>query len=589
MDRLAREKTGSETKEIPETSQPAWFIPLLVLLLVFIMAARTPLDSDMWWHLRAGEATLQAGSPVLVDAFSTTRAGATWINHSWLAQAGMSLTHRLGGTIGLAALVASLAALSLGLVYLQMEGPPILRAFILVMAAAVAAPVWSPRPQLASLVLFGAVGYLLYLYKYRRKDRLWLLAPLFVLWSNLHGGYVLGLLLVGAMAAGETLNHLLGFGGQEVLSWKRILRLVAWGVAGALLVLINPNGLGMWAIPFQTLNVGALQSSIPEWASPDFHQISQQPFLWLLMAILGTAGASKRRMDGSDLVGVALFARLSFMARRNFGPFAMLAAPVLARQLAPLLHERWYEFALSIRRIFGNGLDHSVLSRPIPLKTARVINLTILSLLAIAAVGKLSLVARPEFVEQASRDLYPVGAIGWLGENHPSGPIFNAYDWGGYLLWMLDEYPVFVDGRTDLFGGELLHSYMRAAAGQAGWEAVLSRYTINLVLMQASSGLVKKLEREPDWVKAYSDSMAVVFVRRQSMHSRETFDALSGFDLSQERARTGRWVSQGSRPDEGIGLYEVRGIDNISRREVIDLIGDTTDPVGRPGGRWMAN
>lgn len=108
------------------------------------------------------------------------------------------------------------------------------------------------------------VSYLLYLYKWRGLDRLWLLPLVFALWSNLHGGYVLGLLLITAMLGGETLNHLLARRGPEVLAWARVGRLLAWMLAAILAVLVNPNGLNTWLIPFQTVNVGVLQQFISE-------------------------------------------------------------------------------------------------------------------------------------------------------------------------------------------------------------------------------------------------------------------------------------------------------------------------------------
>src|SRR3972149_5939673 len=185
-----------------ESLQKKSFILTVMLILLFAMAARTPLDSDLWWHLRAGEATWQSGKPILTDIFSHTRAGTPWINHSWLSQVGIYLLYRVGSYLMLSATVAILATLSMGLVYIQMEVSLILRAFLILLATPVAALVWSPRPQMASLVLFGVLAYLLYLYKWRQRDYLWVCVPLFVLWSNLHGGYVLGLLLFGMLIVG---------------------------------------------------------------------------------------------------------------------------------------------------------------------------------------------------------------------------------------------------------------------------------------------------------------------------------------------------------------------------------------------------
>src|SRR5512140_2534989 len=110
------------------------------------MIARMPLDTDLWWHLRAGETTLQSGRPMLVDSLSFTRFGTAWINHSWLAEVIMALLFRGSGYLGLSALVAGAAALSMALIYRQMQAPPLWRAFVIIFAVVVSAPVWSVRP-----------------------------------------------------------------------------------------------------------------------------------------------------------------------------------------------------------------------------------------------------------------------------------------------------------------------------------------------------------------------------------------------------------------------------------------------------------
>jgi hypothetical protein len=502
-----------------EGSERRWFIPVVALILIFGMAARTPLDSDLWWHLRAGQATWELGWPLTVDLFSFTRYGEAWTNHSWLSQAILYGAYRTGGYLALGALAAGLAAASMGLVYAQMEGPALLRAFLLVLASAVAALVWSPRPQLFSLALFGVLAYVLYMFKWRQRDRLWTIVPLFILWSNLHGGYALGLLLIGATIAGETLNHSLGSRGPEVVPWKGIGRLALWGLAGWLAAALNPNGAAMWAIPFRTVGVGALQEFISEWASPDFHQFVQQPFLWLLFLTLGAAGLSRRRLDGSDLLAVAGFAYLAFLARRNFGPFAMVAAPVLSRHLLSILEDGrarleprmagWSAAGGAFSRLFRQDVTQAQLSPRLRLG----LNAAILALLGGAALLKLTIVASPGLVARYTAESFPVEAAAWIRANRPPGLLFNDYNWGGYLVWALREYPVFVDGRTDLYDDELLRAYLQAVRGETGWEATLDRYRINLVLVPAGSGLARELGRSEGWAAAYRDGVAVVFLR----------------------------------------------------------------------------
>lgn len=489
-----------------------WFIPAVTFILVFAMAARTPLDSDMFWHLRAGEATWSGGKPLLQDMFSFTRFGQHWINHSWLAQVGMFLLYRCGGYLALGFVTAMLATLSLGLVYPQMEGGPLLRAFVLVLAATVAAPVWSPRPQLASLVFFSAVTYVLYLYKWRGQERLWLLPLLFVVWSNSHGGYILGLLAIGALLVGETLNHGLGRAGEEVIEWNRILKLAGWGFMAGLAAGINPNGAATWSIPFKTVGIGALQESIAEWSSPNFHQLAQQPFFWMLVATLGAAGLSRRQLDGSELVCVAGFAYMAILARRNFGPFALVAAPVLARHISAVIEEQRARHAEKWRQFHADKWKNPDfhLNKHIRL----TLNLLIVIILALVAITKLILVSSPAYVNREITRLYPVDASVWIAQAQPVGNLFNEYNWGGYLVWALRDYPVFVDGRTDLFDQPLLETYQLTNAGEPGWQDRLDEFGVNLALVETGSGLAQKLALNPAWENTYTDELAKVFVRR---------------------------------------------------------------------------
>jgi hypothetical protein len=503
-------------KRISLKENSAGLIFPVIMLLIFIMAARSPLDTDLWWHLRIGEASLQAGHPILIDQFSLTRLGVVWTNHEWLSQIALYGLYRLGGFLVIGAAVALLASTSLALVYIQMGEPPLIKAFVLVLAALVAAPVWVPRAELVSLVLLGAVGYLLYLYKWKHTDRLWLFIPLFVLWSNLHGGYVVGLALSGAMVAGELLNILLGFKGPEILPLKKILRLVGWIIIAGLAVLINPNGIRVWLIPFQTVGINALQNYIVEWASPDFHQLIQQPFIWMLIAIIAAIGLSMKRLDGTDLVTIIIFTYLGLEARRNFGPFSIVVAPILSRYLWPAI-THWVERIIpSIKAFIGRikflkNLRFPPAEEYVSSRT-RLINFGIVAFLATVGIIKLYVVTSPAIMDDLQKGGTPAEAVSWIKTNHPEGNMLNSYNWGGYLLWNLREYPVFVDGRTDLYSDAIINQWLQVVNASTGWQAVLDHWDINLILTEPSWPIVKILP-SAGWRMLYQDNISIIFGR----------------------------------------------------------------------------
>jgi len=238
----------------------------IVLLLILIMALRMPMDTDMWWHLRAGQETWVNKQVYAVDTFSFTRQGESWINHSWFSQVLMYLMFQGGGFYALSIWVGICSVASMVFVYMQMEGHPLLRSAVLILTAVVSSVVWSPRPQIMSLVLFSLLSYLLYLYKQRGKIGILIgMIPLFVIWGNLHGGYVLGILLMGCFVVGGILNLSFSEDKTNLVSWKQIRLVTAFIVICLLAVLINPFGFDMWRIPFNTIGVETLQNLISEW------------------------------------------------------------------------------------------------------------------------------------------------------------------------------------------------------------------------------------------------------------------------------------------------------------------------------------
>ncbi|NMB69389.1 MAG: hypothetical protein GYA20_11580 [Chloroflexi bacterium] len=495
--------------DAPQTNR---LVMVLVLLLVFLMAARTPLDTDLWWHLRAGETTLKSGYPILTDTLSFTRYGDAWINHSWLSQVVLALIFRVGGYLGLSLTVALTAAASMAILYRQMAGPALFRAFIVLLATVVAAVVWSPRPQIFSLLFLAVCSLLLDDYRRYGKNRLWLLPPIFVLWSNLHGGYPLGLMVMGAYFAGEIVDSLFADAGQRQVHWRRLKTLLLLLVACSLAVAINPNGAAMWRIPFQTVGVGILQSAIPEWASPDFHDLVQQPFLWLLLLTVAGFALSGRRAAGADWISVVIFAASGLMARRNFGPFAMIAAPILSRHLWDAVDA----FRQAHPGVFTSRTG-SVSRRPAPAFLKKAINLTLVALIGFIAIVKLFVVSQPQFVRAYEANVFPVQAVEWLKAHPepaaaPAGNLFNAYAWGGYLTWAYPELPVFVDGRTDLFGDEIISQWLTVVEGGEGWRDILNRWDINVVMVEPDRPATALLV-ENGWRQVYADSTAVILRR----------------------------------------------------------------------------
>lgn len=474
----------------------------LTLIAVFAMAARTPLDTDTLWHLRAGEWQVEHRALLRTDVFSWSRAGQEWINHSWLSQLVLYGVYAALGDLGLALYTALLATAGMAFVYRACEGSAIVRAFVIVLAAAAAAVFWSPRPQMMSFLLSCVVLYLLWEHR-RGRDRLWLIPPIMALWANLHGGFAIGFVLMVLALLGEGVRWLIEgvlFPVRETAerpTLRPALRIGVVGLVSAAAVALNPYGPRMLAYPFQTVGIGVLRDFIQEWAAPDFHQPQTWPFIWLLLGTLILAGLSPRRLDWRDAVMVGGTAYSGLLAGRNIAVFAIAAAPVLA------LHAEAWLVAHAIR------FD---LRRP-PRGALAALNWLLLALALAAGAVKLGVALDRTTVEQAQRDLLPVHAAAFLEHEQPPGPLFNSYNWGGYLIWARREYPVYVDGRTDLYDDELLRAYLNTAFAQPGWDEHLNKIGANTVLIETSSPLAQVLLLSEGWERAYRDDLASVFVR----------------------------------------------------------------------------
>jgi hypothetical protein len=476
----------------------------IVFIAIFTMAVRVLADTDTWWHLQSGRWIIENGTVPRNDPFSHTKLGEPWIDHGWLAQAVIYLSFDAFGYAGPVLFVAAMVTLAFYFIWLQCrDGDPWLRAFVFVIAAVTSGGIWAARPQIVSFALAGLVTYLLYRYK-RGSDRAgWLLPLTVVLWVNIHGGFAIAFILMVAYLFGELGNQILGI--ETGIGWRRIGRLLLMMGLSFLLVPLNPNTFQMWAYPFQTVGIGVLQDFIAEWRPPNFHELHFHPFIWLLLAALTVLGLSKKRADFVDLTLVALFTYMTLLAARNIALFALVTAPVIVRYGTPVVAD-WQERVLKWE---PEGQRPNEEKRSLFL----IVNWLLLLLIMVVALIRISGPISAQANESEQTENLPVAAVDYLRENEPPGPLFNNYNWGGYIVWELPQYPVFVDGRTDLYGDELLREYLATVFANSGWGETLDKYDINLVFVESAAPLAEVLRQETGWEEVYRDEMASILVR----------------------------------------------------------------------------
>ena len=462
------------------------------------------IDPGTWWHVRSGEWMVTYGRILSHDEFSWTVHGHPWTNQSWLAEIAMYLIWRAAGFGGLSLAVGVLVTLAFGLAYLQTEGSVYLRSLTVLLAALASGVHWLLRPEIATLLLTSGFAYVLHEFRWAHSNRLWLLPPLMAVWVNLHGGFVIGFVLLGGVLVGQTADWLLGTRAPGVVGRRDVARLAATALACVAAALLNPYGPAILVLPFHLVSNSSL-GFFQEWMSPNFHSGATQPFAALLLLTFAAVGLSGRRIDLTDLLLYLGFAYLALFAARNIALFALIVPPILTRHAAPALQHIAARY-----RALAPVLDPRAPSgRSSPLLNG-AFALAMVATAAIEVAGPF----RMSVDQAAIRNQMPVAAVKAVQAMRPLGPMFNADIWGGYLIWTLRAaYPVYIDDRLDLYGDARMREYLGIMQGQKGWRALFSRAGIRLIIVPPWVPLASILRHEPAWKQIYADSTAVVFTR----------------------------------------------------------------------------
>lgn len=473
------------------------------------MAVRTPFDTDTWWHIRSGQYIVEQWTIPATDPFSFTRQDHPWIDHGWSAQIFWYGLYALGGWAVVSLGLAGLVTLAFWFVWRQIEGNIFVAALGMVLGAIVSSVVWAARPQMISFLLTAIVAYLLHRFK-RHDGRLLPWLPLIMLvWANIHGGFAIGFMLMGAYLVGELLNRLTRHEADPVVDTAGLKYLaLTIGLSLAAMV-VNPYTWRMWVYPFQTVGIGALRDFIVEWRSPDFHLNYVQPFAVMLLLVLVAMARAGRRADWTDLTLVSLWTAWGLFAARNIAIFGLVVTPILVRYADLAWTAQWQLWGYDQPPFAAAATSRRGARGPL-----RVVNWLLLSLIGIAALIKIALPLQPRTTLQVERDSMPYEAVEFIRAQRPQGPMLNSYNWGGYLIFKLwPDYPVYIDGRTDLYDDLFIRRYLRAAVADEDWPEILRTDGINLVVIEQDSTLAKFLRQEPGWRQIYRDDMAAIFSR----------------------------------------------------------------------------
>ncbi|MFN0072949.1 MAG: hypothetical protein ACKVVP_15805 [Chloroflexota bacterium] len=472
-------------------------VTLWLLVPMFLLAATryffAPTDLDYWWHLKTGQLMLETSSLPRADVFSYTSLGQPWVPHEWLTQLIYALTVRHFGFAGLAALWAMLGAGLWCTVYCTARarglGEP--AAIILVMwAAAMAFSVTSVRPQVLTALLLAATALLITRYKAGHARALWPLPVIFMFWVNLHGGYVIGLVLLGLTVVGETCALVLG---QKAAPLKSLLLV---SVLSGLATLISPNGLDALWYPFTYAGTGnGSMRHIAEWQSPNFHDPSFLIFGASVLLALAL-GLARKPLGPTEVLWSLLFSLMALTSLRHIPLYAIVVTPLIAGRIAAELP--WLAMPLSAWR------RPALMAVAWPMLLAGIV----------VQVHQSQPTGGPQLHAMALDPQYPRGAVEFLQGAGPETRIFNEYHWGGYLIDRLPQVPVFIDGRADVHGDRLIDQYVRVTRLLPGWREVLEDFGVNLILTEKGNPLDTTLAVDARWDAVFTGTVERVYARR---------------------------------------------------------------------------
>jgi hypothetical protein len=484
------------------TSPGGLFLSAVMLATAFPLTSAIR-DPDFWWHLRSGQLILQTGGLLHTDPFTYTASSHVWTMHEWLTEVLFAGLYRAGGLAAVVLLLSVVSWLGVFCIFLRsrLERPgPFVLGIGMVLAVIAGYPIWGPRAQMITFAL-ACLTLLLTERHLRQGGRLSLvLLPVFLVWSNLHSGFLIGLGFMAVVVAAEAVAHVLRLPGRAPVERVRSLALLLLGCF--LVSAINLNGPSIILYPFATQGSAAQQSLILEWHSPDFHDWSVRCYGLMLLSLVGLVVANRSiRLRDAALVLVTVV--LSLQSVRHIALFVAAATPVWIAQADQ-----------AVTRLRSRPRRH----RPLPPLPMRVTSWLLMcgAVLAVYLGARLlpAMATREDSLVYAQD--FPVCAARWLAADPQPLRIFNQYGEGGYLADKLSAHGdrIYIFGDAALMGDALLYSYGDVESVKPQWDSILRDSGTDLVLFDTNTPLADVMIHASDWVMVYSDPHSVAFAPR---------------------------------------------------------------------------
>jgi hypothetical protein len=452
-------------------------------------------DPDTLWQIKVGQWILDHRSVPWTDFYSLTRQGEVWLSTSWLSQVLFATTYSCWGWAGPVILTAAAIALAMGLLLALLQRHldlPYALVFCL-LAMTLAAPHLLARPHVLALPVMVAWAGALMAAADRSRAPSFLLLPLMALWANLHGGFVLGLALIGAIGL-EAL-----WCAEPVRRMALALRWAAFGLAALVASCCTPYGVDTLLGAARILSLGKSFNVIAEWRPADFSSFS--PFAGALLGLLGLALTRGLTLSPPRVLLILGTTWMALAHVRSIETFGVLVPLVLAQPLSAWIRP-------------ASDASHGLRMAP-----GAPAGLVAVAIVLATASATATFTSRHAYAFSTAQT--PVAAVDLLTERK-AARIFNSYGFGGYLI-VRDIRP-FVDGRSELYGEKNLMDYFAAEDGRdvSGLLRMLDDNRIDATLLTPDSPAGQMLDHIKGWKRVYADKVAVVHVRDDAVGAAAT-------------------------------------------------------------------
>jgi len=497
----------------PSLTDMAFLLPLWLLFSGLKSTNMLLGDGDTGWHIRTGDWILQHGQVPHQDIFSFTKAGQPWFAWEWGWDVLASLVHSQWGLPGIvlvnAVIVGLMSAFLFRLVRRHTQNQ-VLALGISMLATAASSIHWLARPHLLAWLFVLVFLDVIDRYERTQRNHLWVLPPLMLLWTNLHGSFFIGIIFLLTYTVVEGTQYFLAAGENDP---RKPLNYFLCATACGVVTFANPYGWHLHQHVISYLLDSKQLDSVNEFSSVNFHDPSMRFYeLFIFLGLCAAFHAFKRGRWAQGAM-VVLWTHLSLCIARNIPIYLFISAPIIASAIDDVLANasrnpevKWVRTSTDWLRNFGSEFSSFEMTARIPLISA--VGVCIAAVLAGVVPSHSALAA------DFDPKIFPVKAISTI-EKYSDARIFTHDQWGDYLIYKLyPRYRVFVDGRSDFYGMAFASGWVNTIHGRYGWQADLSKYSINTVLARTEDPIASILKLAPMWIPVFDDGTAIVFRRK---------------------------------------------------------------------------